>query len=113
MKKKFSNVNEDDKDITDEEFERLYAPFFNNADMYMIKYVIPEVISFQLANYYYRGCLDKSESSLLLHYSSMIDLFNISPTLEETREDIERLLKIKYNLKIISEDPLRFDKWNE
>ena len=97
------------KDITDEEIERVYDPFNNNLKDYMTKYVIPEIISFQIANANYRKCL--SNSSLLQHYNSFRDVFNVFPTLDEVKDEIVKLLRIKYNLKIINEKPLTLKRW--
>lgn len=106
-------VKKKDSDITDEEFRKLYAPFYDNVNDFMIKYIVPEVVAFQLANFHYRGCLDKSRSSLLQHYNSMNDILNLSVDFGEVKEEIVNLLNIKYNLKIVNEVPLRLDKWNK
>ena len=45
------------RDITDEEFEKIYLPFYNNVNDYLNKYVIPDLVAFYLANGYSRHCL--------------------------------------------------------
>lgn len=100
------------ENITDDEFDNLYEPYLKNVKDYVVKYVIPEVISFELSNFYYRGLLDRSNNSLQLLYGSMKDLFNVSCSLNDNKQEIEDLLKIKYNLKVVNENPLVLEKWN-
>ena len=38
----------DKKDITDEEFEEILLPFFNNYSDYIIKFLMPDAIAFLL-----------------------------------------------------------------
>lgn len=98
-----------EEDITDKEWEELYLPYFNNRNSYVIKYVIPEAIAFQIANSHYRNCLDNS--CLLFIFNGMMDMFNVSVRLEDVKDQLVELLMIKYNLTIISEDPLVLEKW--
>ena len=77
----------DDGNISDEEFERIYLPFHENFDEYMIRFVIPDAVAFYIANAYSRGCLDKCK--LYNHINSAVDIFNcrcdigtIIPTIE-------------------------------
>lgn len=42
------------EDITNEEFEEILLPFYNNYNGYLIKFVIPDAIAFYLANGYSR-----------------------------------------------------------
>ncbi len=93
-----------DEDITDEEFEKYYVPFEKVFREYMNKYIVPEVIAFQIANYHYRGIL--VNSSLLIHYNSMVNVFSMTPKYEEVKEEIINLLKIKYSLIVEKEEPL-------
>lgn len=44
-------------DITDEEFDKIYLTFYNNVNDYLNNYVIPDLITFYLANGYSRNCL--------------------------------------------------------
>lgn len=46
-----------DEDISDEEFNGKYLPFYDNFEDYMIRYVIPDAVAFYIASSYLRGCL--------------------------------------------------------
>lgn len=96
------------KNITDKEFEEILLPFYNNYNKYIIKFVIPDAIAFYLANGYSRNCL--SDCPLINHINSALDTFNIRCNVDELIPEIELVLKIKYNLKIIKINPLKFKK---
>jgi hypothetical protein len=96
-------------DITDKEFEKLYLPFYNNFTEYMINYVIPDVVAFYLANSYSRNCL--CDSPLYNHINSAIDVFNIQCDINKLIPKIEEILKVKYNLIIVNNNPLRLKKY--
>jgi hypothetical protein len=96
-------------DITDEEFENLYLPFYNNFEKYMTNYIIPDVVAFYLANSYSRNCL--CNSPLYNHINSAIDVFNIQCDINKLIPQIEKILEIKYNVKIINNNPLKLNKF--
>lgn len=96
------------EDITDKEFEEILLPFYNNYNKYIINFVIPETIAFYLANGYSRNCL--SDCPLINHINSALDIFNTKCNVDELIPEIELVLKIKYNLKIIKIKPLKFKK---
>ena len=89
------------EDITDKEFEEILLPFYNNYNEYLIKFVIPDTIAFYLANGYSRNCL--SDCPLINHINSALDIFNV----DELMPEIDLVLKIKYNLKIAKNNPLK------
>lgn len=96
------------EDITDKEFEEILLPFYNNYNEYLIKFVIPDAIAFYLANSYSRNCL--SNCPLINHINSALDIFNVSCNGDELIPEIKLILRIKYNLKIIKINPLKFKK---
>lgn len=96
------------EDITDKEFEEILLPFYNNYNEYLIKFVIPDAIAFYLANGYSRNCL--SNCPLINHINSALDIFNVSCNGDELIPEIKLILRIKYNLKIIKINPLKFKK---
>ena len=96
------------EDITDKEFEEILLPFYNNYNEYLIKFVIPETVAFYLANGYSRNCL--SNCSLINHINSALDIFNVGCNIDKLIPKIELVLRIKYNLKIIKTNPLKFKK---
>lgn len=46
-----------DENIYDEELEKVINPFYNNYHTYIIAYVIPEVVTFYIANSYSRNAM--------------------------------------------------------
>ena len=93
------------EDITDKEFEEILLPFYNNYNEYLIKFVIPDTIGFYLANGYSRNCL--SDCPLINHINSALDIFNVRCNVDELMPEIDLVLKIKYNLKIAKNNPLK------
>lgn len=93
------------EDITDKEFEEILLPFYNNYNEYLIKFVIPDAIAFYLTNGYSRNCL--SDCPLINHINSALDIFNVRCNVDELKPEIELVLKIKYNLKIAKNNPLK------
>ena len=96
-------------DISDEEFEAVLKPFIDDYDDFVISYIMPEVIAYYIANSYYRGSM--YESSFLQHYNSAKDLINLfGEDYEQVKAEVYKLLKIKYALLIINENPLEIKK---
>lgn len=93
------------EDITDKEFEEILLPFYNNYNEYLIKFVIPDAIAFYLANGYSRNCL--SDCPLINHINAALDIYNVRCNVDELKPEIELVLKIKYNLKIAKNNPLK------
>ena len=93
------------EDITDKEFEEILLPFYNNYNEYLINFVIPDAVAFYLANGYSRNCL--SDCPLINHINSALGIFNTRCNVDELIPEIELVLKIKYNLKIIKINPLK------
>lgn len=96
------------EDITDKEFEEILLPFYNNYNEYLIKFIIPDAVAFYLANGYSRNCL--SDCPLINHINSALDIFNVSCNVDELIPGIELILKIKYNLEITKNKPLKLMK---
>ena len=96
------------ENITDKEFEEILLPFYNNYNEYLIKFVIPETVAFYIANGYSRNCL--SNCSLINHINSALDIFNVGCNIDKLIPELELVLRIKYNLKIIKTNPLKFKK---
>ena len=93
------------EDITDKEFEEILLPFYKNYNEYLIKFVILDAVAFYLANGYSRNCL--SDCPLINHINSALDIFNVRCNVDELMPEIELVLKIKYNLKIAKNNPLK------
>ena len=99
-----------DEDISDEELEKVIDPFYDNYHEYIITYVMPEVIAFYIASSYSRNAM--WEATFYQHYHSAKDIFNISDDedYDKVKAEVIKLLRMKYSLEIISEDPLDFKK---
>ncbi len=95
------------ENITDKEFEEAFQSFYDNYNEYMINYIIPDTIAFYLANGYSRNCL--SDYPLYNHIHSAINIFNVICDIKSLIPQIEQILKIKYNLKIVNYTPLKIE----
>lgn len=91
--------------ITDEDFKRILIPFNNNYDNFLEDYIMPEVIAFYIANSFYRDAMWKG--SFKQHYNSAADVINFfNEDYEKVKKEVLKLLKIKYALEVINEEPL-------
>ncbi|MDD2504668.1 MAG: hypothetical protein PHF21_00145 [Bacilli bacterium] len=98
------------EDITDEEYEEKLIPLNINFKNYMIKFIIPEAFAFQLANSYHRDCL--CDATFEQHFHSMCDVFNgFHDSIIDISSKTFDILKIKYNLVIIDDSPVKLEKW--
>lgn len=46
-----------DEDISDEECEKVINPFYDNYHNFVEEYIMPEVITYYLANSFYRNAM--------------------------------------------------------
>lgn len=99
----------DEDNISDKEFQEKYLPFYDNFEEYMIRYAIPDAVAFYIANSYSRGCLD--DSKLYNHINSAVDVFNCRCDIDIILPSIEKILNIRYNLKIAGRNPLKLGKY--
>ena len=97
------------EDITDKEFEEILLPFYNNYNEYLIKFVIPDAVSFYLANGHSRNCL--SDCPLINHINSALDIFNVRCNVNDLMQQIKLILRIKHNLKIVKNNPLKIERF--
>ena len=96
-------------DISDEEFNAILKPFLDNYGEYIESYVSPEVIAYYIANSYYRNAM--YEGSFLQHYNSAKDLINMFGENEEkVKDEVFKLLRVKYVLSITNENPIEIKK---
>lgn len=98
------------EDISDEELKKVINPFYDNYHDYIITYVMPEVIAFYIASSFIRNAM--WGAIFYQHYNSAKDTFNISDDedYDKVKAEVIKLLRMKYSLEIISEDPLDFKK---
>lgn len=98
-----------DEDISNEECKNVIDPFYDNFDEYVVTYIMPEVIAFYIASSFYRNAM--WEATFFQHYNSAKDIFNIDKKdYKRLKTEVIKLLRIKYSLEIISEDPLDFKR---
>lgn len=98
-----------DEDISDEELEKVMNPFYDNYHEYIITYDMPEVIAFYIVSSFIRNAW---EATFYQHYNSAKDTFNIcdDEDYESIKAEVIKLLRMKYSLEIINEDPLDLKK---
>ena len=96
-----------DEDISNEECEKVIDPFYDNYDSYLEEYVTPEVIAFYIDSSFYRNAM--LEATFKQHFNPAFDTFNlICKNYKKMKSEVIKLLKLKYSLEIINEDPLHF-----
>lgn len=96
-------------DISDEEFKRIYLPVCINYDNYLKEFVIPDVVAFYIADNFYKKVLSKAP--LYNHINSAIDAFNVICDIDKLIPSIKKILRIKYNLKIVKDNPMILKKF--
>ena len=97
------------RDITEKEYKKYYEPFYNNMDLYLNNYIVPDVVAFYIANSFYRHCL--CDAKLDTHIISASTLFNHNFDVNNIIPQIIDILKIKYNLVITKTNPLRLKRY--
>ena len=96
-------------DISDDEFEAVLKPFLDDYDNFIYSYVMPEIIVYYIANSFnrnsmYSGTFDQ-------HYNSAKDMINLfNEDYETVKAGVFKLLKIKYALLVINENPLELKR---
>lgn len=98
-------------DITDEEFEKIYLPVSINYDNYLKEFVIPDVVAFYIADNFYKKVL--SRVPLYNHINSAINIFNVRCDIDKFIPPIKKILRIKYNLKVVKDNPMILKKFYE
>ena len=79
------------------------------CDDYLEKNVVPEYIAFYISQLFYTNELGNDTFSQ--HFNSATDMFNFDiKDVETAKARVRRLLKVKYYLRIIYEEPLRLRK---
>ena len=99
-----------DEDISDEELEKIINPFYDNYHEYIVTYVMSEVIAFYIASSFSRNSICRA--TFYQHYNSAKDTFNIGDNedYDKIKAEVIKLLRMKYSLEIICENPLDFKK---
>lgn len=92
-----------------EEFERIYLPVCINYDNYLKEFVIPDVVAFYIADNFYKKVLSKAP--LYNHINSAIDIFNVRCDIDKLIPSIKKILRIKYNLRIVKDNPMILKKF--
>ena len=97
------------EDITEEEFNTVLKPFIDNYDEYLESYVLPELIAYYMANAYYRNAM--YETTWIQEFNSARDILNIETIDDEkVSAEVKKLLRIKYALEVVSDNPLDFKR---
>ena len=96
-------------DLVMKKFNTILKPFLDNYDKYIESYIMSEIIAYYIANSYYKNAM--YEGSFLQHYNSAKDLINMFGENEEkVKAEVYKLLRVKYALLIVNENPLEFKK---
>ena len=92
------------EDISDDEFESVLKPFLNDYDNFIYSYVMPEIITYYIANTFNRNAM--YSSTFNQHYNSAKDMLNLfNEDYETVKAEVFKLLKIKYALLVVNKNP--------
>jgi len=98
-----------ENDITQEEFETILSPFVDKCHEFIEKKLIPVYASYYIAEAYNTSALEEDTYDIFIN--SALCLFNIEPSDFGTiKSDTTKLLEDEYHLRVISEDPLDFER---
>lgn len=96
-------------DISDNEFEAILKPFLDDYDNFIYSYVMPEIIAYYIANAFNRNSI--YSGSFDQHYNSAKDMLNLfNENYETVKSEVFKLLKIKYALLVVNENPLELKR---
>ena len=98
-----------DADITEEEFETILSPFVDKCHEFIEKRLIPVYAAYYIAEAYNTSSLEEDTYDIFIN--SALCSFNIEPSnFEIIKSDTTKLLENEYKLKVISENPLDFER---
>ena len=100
---------ENGKDISDEEFEKLYKPHSDIVHQFMVNHTIPELIAFYLSSGYRLNAI--SNVSFDIHLSTCSNYFNAVLSSDDKKvitNETYRILKTRCGLIMTSLDSLDF-----
>lgn len=89
-------------------YKEKYQPFYNNLNNYFETFIIPEALAFYLASSYHYHLLNKYP--LENYLNSALNLFNVNCDINKIISIIEKILIIKYHLRITETKPLIIKK---
>ena len=96
-------------DISDDEFEAVLKPFLDDYDNFIYSYVMTEIISCYIANSFNRNSM--YSGTFNQHYNSAKDILNLfNEDYETVKAEVFKLLKIKYALLVVNENPLELKR---
>lgn len=88
----------------EKEFEKRVDLYYDDYNKYLIE-IIKEVIPRQLVSLYKHNLILKHET-LIQHINSISDVFNLRFNFNDIRNDVEKVLRDKYNYIIVKDEPL-------
>lgn len=102
-------IRETNGDISDDEFEAVLKPFLDDYDNFIYSYVMPEIIAYYIANAFNRNAM--YSGTFNQHYNSAKDMLNLfNEDYEIVKFEVFKLLKIKYALLVVNENPLELKR---
>lgn len=88
-----------------------YKNFYNNLNIYLNTFIIPDVIAYYLASSYYEKALGKYHLNNYLN--SAKDIFNTNCEIDIILPKVKEILLIKYHLIIKEINPLVINRIND
>ena len=93
-------------DVTDEEYNKYILKQSNDETAYLVDDIIPEFIAFTISNGYVKGYTEYNDYDI--HIKTALTYFNIKVDEDDIKQKVTEILKEKYDLHIITENPLDF-----
>ena len=82
-------------DISNDEFEAVLKPFLDDYDIFIYTYVMPEIITYYIANAFNRNSM--YSGAFNQHYNSAKDILNLfNEDYKIVKTKVFELLKISY-----------------
>ena len=101
-------IRKDMRNSSDEEFKKIIDPCIKIITNYAKENILDEFIAFDIATYYKMNALwDEPFDNQI--YSALQDLSEMKSS-DCNKDNVKRLLKEKYKLEVISENPLEIMK---
>lgn len=88
-------------------YNKIIDLYYKDYDKYLLE-IIKETIPRQLVSLYNNNLILKQET-LKQCIGSITDVFNFKFDFSDIRSDVERILKSKYNLVIVNDNPLKME----
>lgn len=93
-----------DQELHDDEWKMVVVPHIKLFNEYVATYLAPCVASYYIATGYYLNAIPESSFDVLLR--SCLDTINYFNINRQLKNQVKKLMRIQYHLKVIEEEPI-------